>query len=80
MKKEKKMNTKGRLFGVLLLMMLVFAMPLTAQARVSISGASKPSTIKQGSFYNLKGKIKSTRKLKEIRVTIYNSTGRTCLL
>lgn len=73
------MKKKGRLFGLLLLMMLVFAMPLTAQAKVSISGASKPSTIKQGSFYNLKGNIKSSRKLKEIRVTIYNSTGKTCL-
>lgn len=73
------MKKKGRLFGLMLLVLLVFAMPLTAQAKVSISGASKPSTIKEGSFYNLKGNIKATSKLKEIRVTIYNSTGKTCL-
>lgn len=73
------MKKRSRLFGLMLMLLLVFAMPLTAQAKMSISGASKPSTIKRGSFYNLKGKIKSTVTLKEVRVTIYNSTGRTCL-
>lgn len=73
------MKKRGRLLGLLLLVLLVFAMPLTAQAKATISNASKPSTIKQGSFYNLKGIISSPVALKEVRVTIYDATGRTCL-
>lgn len=64
------------------MMLMILVLPLQAQAaksKITISGATKPTTIKQGAFFYMKGTIKSANKLKEIRCTLYKSNGTTCL-
>lgn len=76
------MKKKNRVLWIVCMMILLLALPVQAKAAASsikISGATKPTTLKQGGFFNMKGTIKSTKKLKEVRCTIYNSTGKTCL-
>ena len=56
---------------------LVFALPATAHAaklQVSISGATKPTSIKKGASFIVRGKVTAKTKLKEVRVLIYNPT------
>lgn len=76
------MKKKSRVLWILCMLILMLALPVQAQAAkssIKISGASKPTTLKQGSFFNMKGTIKSAKKMKEVRCTIYNSTGKKCL-
>lgn len=70
------------MFGALLLFLLLFAIPATAQAataKFTLNGVTKPSTIKKGSFFYLKGTITCDYTMKQVRVMIYDSTGKTCL-
>ncbi|MDO4522606.1 MAG: CHAP domain-containing protein [Eubacteriales bacterium] len=74
------MSVKKKILFILCCMILL-ALPLQVQAagKISISGASKPATLKQGAFFNMKGTITSSNPLKEVRCTIYNSTDTKCL-
>ena len=76
------MKKKHRLLLLFCMMVMVLALPLQVQAaksKITLSGATIPTTIKQGAFFNMKGTIKSANKLKEIRCTLYKSNGTTCL-
>lgn len=71
-----------KILWIACMMTLVYVLPIQAQAatsKITISGATKPSTIKKGSFFNMKGTVKSANTLKEIRCTLYNSNGKKCL-
>ena len=65
------------------MLLLVFAMPLSAQAASKVkykkTGVTTPSAIKKGSSFSLRGTITCNKKIKEVRVTIYNSTRKKCL-
>ncbi len=76
------MKEKSRVLWILCVMMFMLALPVHAQAAsssIKVSGATKPTTLKQGSFFNMKGTITSAKSLKEVRFTIYDSTGKKCL-
>ncbi|MDO4344257.1 MAG: CHAP domain-containing protein [Eubacteriales bacterium] len=76
------MRGKGRLSMLLAMLLLVLILPVTASAATTtykLTSVAKPTTVKVGSSFTLKGKITCSKKLKEVRVTIYNSTGKKCL-
>ena len=63
------------------IMMLVLALPVSAEAattKYTLTGVAKPSTIKKGGTFTLKGKITCNKKMKEVRVTIYDISGKKC--
>lgn len=71
------MKKKSRLLCIIAMLVLVFALPATAHAaklQVSISGATKPTSIKKGASFIVKGKVTAKTKLKEVRVLVYNPT------
>ncbi|MDO4632849.1 MAG: CHAP domain-containing protein [Eubacteriales bacterium] len=73
------MNLKKK-FLMLFFFVMLLSMPVQAHAaRFSVSGASKPTTMTVGSSFRLDGTIKAKKKLKEVRVTIYDSTDTRCL-
>lgn len=76
---QKKRKWLWLLFGVMVLML---ALPVSAKAatatKYTLSGISKPSTIKKGGYFSLKGKITCNKTMKEVRVTIYDISGKKC--
>lgn len=63
------------------ILMLMLALPVTANAaatKYKLTGVAKPKTIKKGGFFSLKGKITCNKKMKEVRVTIYDAKGKKC--
>lgn len=75
MKKTKKIVV------LLMTLLLVVCIPVSAQAafKISKSGVSLPSTIKQGAIFRMKGTVKANQKIAKVSCTIYNSNGKKCL-
>lgn len=76
------MRKKRCLLWLMLTLVLMLALPVQAKAasvKYTLTGVSRPASIKLGSFFNVKGTVKCNKKLKEVRVMIYNSTGKKCL-
>lgn len=76
------MKRKRKILLILCMLVMILALPMQAQAaksKIRISGASKPATIKQGSYFNMKGKITSNKTIKTVSCAIYNSTGKKLL-
>lgn len=71
---------KRKALWFLWLMVLLMLMPVHAGAatkiKFTLTGVTRPSTVKLGSFFNIKGTVKCNLKLKEVRVSIYNSTAK----
>lgn len=77
------MRTKRKILLLLCMLVLVFALPIQTQAakanKIRVVDATKPTTLKQGSFFSMKGTVRSNKIIKELRCTIYDSTGKKCL-
>lgn len=77
------MKSKRKILLLLCMLVMVLALPVQTQAAkkniIRVVNATKPTTMKQGSFFNMKGTVRANKKIKEIRCTIYNSTGKKCL-
>ncbi len=76
---QKKKKWLWLLCGI---MMLILALPVSAEAatatKYTLSGVSKPTTIKKGGYFSLRGKITCNKVMKEVRVTIYDISGKKC--
>lgn len=69
------MKRKSRFLGFIVMMLLVLSIPAAVNAatlKASISGATKPTTLKKGASFIVKGKVTAKTKLKEVRVLVYN--------
>lgn len=77
------MKSKRKILFLLCMLVMVLAVPMQTQAakknKIRVVDATKPSTLKEGSFFNMKGTVRSNKEIKEIRCTLYNSTGKKCL-
>lgn len=76
------MRNKKKWFCFLCLVILLALLPVTAQAasaKYTLSGVKKPSTIVKGASFIIGGTVSCNKKIKEVRVTIYNSTKKVCL-
>lgn len=76
------MRGKKGLFGFLCLLVFLFVLPLSVQAAkpaFKLSGAKKPSVIVKGASFSVGGTVRCSSTIREVRVTIYNSTKKKCL-
>ncbi len=76
------MRNKKRLYGFLFLLVLLFAFPVSSQAakpKFQLIGVKKPTAIVKGASYSIGGTVQSADVIREVRVTIYNSTKKKCL-
>ncbi len=76
------MRSKKRLFWLLCMLLVLLAMPVSAraaQATYKLTGVTKPTSIKKGGFFSLRGTVTCSKMIKEIRVTVYNATKTKCM-
>ena len=76
---EKKRGFGKKLTGMFIVLMLFVGVSITAQAaglNAKITGASRPGTLSKGQSFAVTGTVTSDVKLKEVRLSIYNTTTR----
>lgn len=74
---KKKISIGKKLSGMIIMLMLLVAVSVTAHAatlNAKITGASKPGTLTKGQSFSVTGMVTSTTNLKQVRLSIYNTS------